>query len=45
MEMCLNEVTTQELLEYLEDFKRLERWHFYDRVKKELERRNIKVGE
>lgn len=45
MEMCLNEVTTQELLEYLEDFKRLERWHFYDRVKKELKRRNIKVGE
>ncbi len=30
----LSEMTTKELLEYLEDFKRLKRWHFYDRVKK-----------
>lgn len=40
----LNEMATQELLEYLEDFKKLERWHFYNRVKKELEKRNVKVG-
>lgn len=38
----LNEMTTQELFGYLEDFKRLERWHLYNRVKKELEKREAK---
>lgn len=44
MKIFLNEMTIQELLEYLEDFKKLKRWHFYNRVKKELEKRNFAGG-
>ena len=41
----LKELSNNELLEYLEDFKRLGRQKFYERIKKELEKRNIKINE